>query len=69
MVIDVKLVIRHKHVSMSNLVNLCKVCALFDTYNIDQVNWDYRKRWRDVIALHTGNSHGYKSMADALHTK
>ena len=22
------------------------------------------KRWRDVIALHTGKSHGYKSMAD-----
>ena len=24
-------------------------------------NWDFRKRWRDVIALHTGNSYGYKS--------
>ena len=30
--------------------------------------WDYRKRWRDVIALHTGNPQGYKSMVEALHT-
>ena len=29
--------------------------------------WDYQKRWHDIIALHTGNSHGYIAMAEALH--
>ena len=29
---------------------------------------DYGKRWRDVIALHTGSFHGYRSMAEALRT-
>ena len=27
--------------------------------------WDYQKRWLDIIAVHTGNSLGYKSIADA----
>ena len=37
-VVDVKWVKRHKHVSMLNVISICKMSALFDTYAIDHVN-------------------------------